>query len=63
MNSGELIRDLTRNHGVRIERSRGKGGYVTAIRGTRKIVIPTHGGRKELGTGLINAIYKQLGIK
>jgi len=62
MNSKELIRDLTKNHGVRIIANRGKGGHVMAYLGDRKATIPMHG-RKDLKTGLVNAIYKQLGIK
>ncbi|MBL6599055.1 MAG: type II toxin-antitoxin system HicA family toxin [Alphaproteobacteria bacterium] len=62
MNSKELIRALTRDYGVRIVASRGKGGHVTAILGERRAIVPTHGGRKELGKGLVRAIYKQLGI-
>ncbi|HLH49231.1 MAG TPA: hypothetical protein VKV96_07820 [Roseiarcus sp.] len=31
--------------------------------GDRVTDLPMHGGRKELGTGLVNAIKKQLGLK
>jgi mRNA interferase HicA len=32
-------------------------------RGDRKSELPMHGGSKELGTGLVHAIKKQLGLK
>jgi mRNA interferase HicA len=36
---------------------------VIVRRGKLKSELPMHGGRKELGTGLVNAIKKQLGLK
>lgn len=41
----------------------GHGGHVIVRRGKRMSVIPMHGKGKELGTGLVNAIKKQLGLK
>lgn len=31
--------------------------------GDKVAALPRHGGRKQLGTGLVNAIEKQLGLK
>jgi mRNA interferase HicA len=33
------------------------------VRGNHHSVLPMHGKNKELGTGLIKAIKKQLGLK
>jgi len=41
----------------------GKGGHLIVRLGTRMSVLPMHGGGKELGTGLVNAIKTQLGLK
>jgi mRNA interferase HicA len=41
----------------------GKGGHLIVRRGDRRSVLPMHGSNKELGTGLVNAILKQLGLK
>lgn len=41
----------------------GKGGHLIVRLGDRKSVVPMHGSGKELGTGLVNAIKKQLGLK
>jgi mRNA interferase HicA len=44
---------------------RDKEGRVRSLdREARRVCeLPMHGGRKELGTGLVNAIKKQLGLK
>lgn len=62
MNSKELEK-LIRKAGGMIDPSRGKGGHAVARLGGRKTVIPRHGGNKELGTGLVNKILKDLGLK
>jgi len=36
---------------------------LTVRRGDRVSQLPMHGGKKELGTGLVNAIKKQLGVE
>lgn len=41
----------------------GKGGHQIVRFGDRKSVIPMHGGAKELGTGLVAKIKKDLGLK
>jgi len=58
--SAELKRLLAR-HGCTFEP--GKGGHLIVRRGDKRSVLPMHGSNKELGTGLMNAILKQLGLK
>ncbi len=41
----------------------GKGGHLLVRRGSRTSILPQHGGRKELGTGLWRKILKDLGIE
>lgn len=41
----------------------GKGGHLIVRRGGRKSVLPMHGSRKELGTGLVEKIKRDLGLK
>jgi mRNA interferase HicA len=43
--------------------SPGRGSHLIVRRGDRTSVLPMHGKGKELGTGLINAIKKQLGLR
>lgn len=62
MNTKELMK-LLKNEGVTFDPSRGKGGHIFAKKGNRTTVIPQHGGKKELGTGLVQKILKDLGIK
>jgi mRNA interferase HicA len=62
MNAGELLRFL-RRHGCWIETHKGGSGHVTVMRGERKSQVPMHGGKKELGTGLVNKIKRDLGIE
>ena len=47
----------------KFETHRGGSGHVTVTRGNRKTVMPVHGSRKELGTGLVKKILKDLGIE
>lgn len=62
MNAQELNKSLAAQ-GCTFEPKRGGSGHVVVRLGDRKSEIPMHGGRKELGTGLVNAIKKQLGLK
>lgn len=62
MNASEL-RKLLASHGCTFESHKGGSGHLTVRRGDRVSQLPMHGGRKELGTGLVNRILKQLGIK
>jgi mRNA interferase HicA len=41
----------------------GKGGHLIVRRGGLRSVLPMHGSGKELGTGLVNKIKKDLGLK
>jgi len=60
MTSGEFKRWLLQ-HGCTFES--GKGSHLIARRGNRMSVLPMHGKQKELGTGLVNRIKKDLGLK
>lgn len=62
MNAQELKKWLA-SQGCTFEPKRGGGGHLVVRCKGRKSEIPMHGGRKELGTGLVNAIKKQLGLK
>jgi mRNA interferase HicA len=62
MNAQELKRWLA-SQGCTFETKKGGSGHLVIRRGNRKSELPMHGGRKELGTGLVNAIKKQLGLK
>jgi mRNA interferase HicA len=59
MTSTQLRRWLARQ-GCRFEP--GKGGHLIVRLGTRKSVLPMHGKNKELGTGLVQKIKKDLGL-
>ena len=41
----------------------GKGGHLIVRRGKHRSVLPMHGSGKELGTGLVQSILKNLGLK
>lgn len=60
MNSQELKRYLTKQGCSFIS---GKGGHLIVKLGSKKTVLPMHGARKELGTGLVNKILKDLDLK
>lgn len=60
MNSDQFRRHLAKQ-GCSFEP--GKGGHLIVRRGDKMSVLPQHGGKKQLGTGLIKAIEKQLGLK
>jgi len=59
MTSAELKRFLAKQ-GCTFES--GKGGHLIVRLGARRSVLPMHGSRKDLGTGLVKAILKQLGL-
>jgi len=61
MNARELQRFLVK-HGCLFESHRGGSSHLTVRRGNRTSQLPMHG-RKELGTGLVNKILKDLGLK
>ena len=53
---------IARERGVffRIDTKRGKGSHITIYDGTRKTVVKDR--RKELPTGLLSAMARQLGL-
>ena len=57
------LKKLLAAAGCRFETHKGGSGHVTVRRGDRKSQLPMHGARKELGTGLVNRILKDLGLK
>jgi mRNA interferase HicA len=66
MTGKELVKALkklskARQEELRIESKRGKGGHVTLYLGERYAVIPDL--KKELKTGTLSAILKQLGVE
>jgi len=61
MNAQEFKKWLA-SKGCSFETKRGSGHIVVRL-GDKVTDMPIHGSRKELGTGLINAIKKQLGLK
>lgn len=60
MNSDQFRRFLAKQ-GCTFEP--GKGGHLIVRREGRMSVLPQHGGKKQLGTGLMRAIRKDLGIE
>ncbi len=62
MNASELKRWLARQ-GCVFEAHKGGSGHLTVRRGDRTSQLPMHGASKELGTGLVNKIKKDLGLK
>jgi len=62
MKASELRRYLA-SKGCTFETHKGGSGHVTVRRGDRKSQLPMHGSHKELGTGLVNKILKDLGLK
>jgi mRNA interferase HicA len=62
MRAAELRKWLA-ERGCTFETHKGGSGHLTVRRGDRKSQIPTHGHGKELGTGLVNKIKKDLALK
>jgi mRNA interferase HicA len=62
MNSAELKKILA-SKGCTFENHKGGSGHLTVRRGDHLSQLPMHGGRKELGKGLVHKILKQLGLK
>jgi len=60
MNASELRRFLAQR-GCTFETHKGGSGHVTVRLGDRVSQLPMHGRGKELGTGLVNKILKDLG--
>jgi mRNA interferase HicA len=62
MKATELKR-LLADKGCTFETHKGGSGHLTVRRGQRKSQLPMHGSHKELGTGSVNRILKDLGLK
>ena len=63
MNSNDLRRYLKKlDKSISFETHKGGSGHQTARRGDRTTQIPMHGSKKELGTGLVKKILKDLGL-
>ena len=60
MNSSQFRRYLAKQ-GCTFEA--GKGGHLIVRLGDKKSILPQHGGKKQLGTGLMKSIKKDLGIE
>jgi mRNA interferase HicA len=66
MTGKELVKALqklskARQQKLRIEQKRGKGSHVTLYLGERYAIVPDL--KKELKTGTLSAILKQLGVE
>jgi len=61
MNAQEFKKWLA-SQGCTFETKKGSG-HLVVRRGDKITDLPMHGSRKELGSGLVNAIKKQLGLK
>jgi mRNA interferase HicA len=62
MRSSELKKFLP-VQGCKFENHIGGSGHLTVRPGDRTSQLPMHGSNKELGTGLVNKILKDLGLK
>jgi mRNA interferase HicA len=62
MNANELKRWLTKQ-GATFETHKGGSGHLKIRLGDKTSQLPMHGAAKELGTGLVNKIKRDLGLK
>lgn len=62
MNGKKMKRYLAKL-GATFEPHRGGNGHKTVKLNGKKTQLPMHGAGKELGTGLVNRIKKDLGLK
>jgi mRNA interferase HicA len=62
MKASEL-KKLLAAKGCTFHTHKGGSGHLTVRRGQHKSQLPMHGSHKELGTGLVNRILKDLGLK
>jgi mRNA interferase HicA len=53
---------MAQKQGCTLETKRGTG-HLIVRRGDKKSKLPMHGGNRELGTGLVEKIKKDLGLK
>jgi mRNA interferase HicA len=61
MTALELRRWLAKQ-GCTFETHKGGSGHLTVIRDGRRSQLPMHGSNKELGSGLVNKIKKDLDL-
>jgi len=54
---------VAREPGSTFETKKGGSGHIVVRKGDKVTDLPMHGSKKELGTGLVDAIRKQLGLK
>jgi mRNA interferase HicA len=57
------FRNWLAKRGCTFEPKKGGSGHPVVRRGNAKSELPMHGGSKQLGTGLINRIKKDLGLR
>ena len=62
MNASEFKKWLA-SRGCTFETKKAGSGHIVVRKGDKVTDLPMHGSGKELGTGLVNAIKKQLGLK
>ena len=60
MKTSEFLRWL-KSMGATFDSKRGKGSHIRVTLGDRQTVVPSHS--KDLKTGTVEAIKKQLGLK
>ncbi len=62
MTAAEFRRWLAKQ-GCEFATHKGGSGHLTIMLGDKTSQLPMHGSNKELGTGLVNKIRKDLGLK
>jgi mRNA interferase HicA len=62
MNAQEL-KKLLASKGCTFETKKGGSGHLVVKLHDRRSQLPMHGSRKDLGTGLVTRILKDLGLK
>ncbi|MDR3471597.1 MAG: type II toxin-antitoxin system HicA family toxin [Devosia sp.] len=62
MNANELKRWLSKQ-GCTFQTHKGGSGHLTVRLGDKTSQLPMHGANKELGTGLVAKIKKDLGLR
>ncbi len=62
MNTKELMK-LLKRAGVTFDTQQGKSSHIIAHLHGKRTTVPQQGSRKELGTGLVNKILKDLDLK
>lgn len=62
MNSNQFKRWLSKR-GCAFENHKKGSGHQTVTKGKKRSQLPMHGGKKQLGKGLIKKIKKDLGLE